>query len=110
MGRVRSRNTPGAFRCMQKKDLKVNSKIELAAAIVKDKDGSCGRDKGSVLKKEGRSGGCFLIEKGLSRVFQGMVVPHIVGIASIAPDGIKPLRIVGLQCIVRCLIGSGFAT
>ena len=38
MGRVRSRNTPGPFRCMQKKDLKLNSKIELAATIVKDKD------------------------------------------------------------------------
>jgi len=39
MGHVRSRNTPGVFRCMQKKDLKLRSKIELAATIVKDKDG-----------------------------------------------------------------------
>jgi len=47
-------------------------------------------------------------DKGLSGVFQGVVVAHIVGLAAVSLYGIKAFRVIRLQVIFRGLVRPSF--
>jgi len=49
----------------------------------------------------------MLIQEGFPCVFQGVIVPHIVGFAAVAYDDLKTFSIIGINLKFRGLVRHG---
>jgi hypothetical protein len=57
---------------------------------------------------EGGYGGP-LIQEYFSRILQGVIIPHIIGLTAVAFDRLQTVRVVGIHIVVRGLVWTGFS-